>query len=464
MKDLMSRYLASCAITSVLLLSACGGGGTVSSLATPPSSGSSGGSNAGSSASSPPGNTAVLISLGEYAAVPDPILSLELTIETVTIQSSKGDVPLLSSPHRLELSRFKAEPLVLANVVQGNYSGIVISVSNPVISFIESGGVLHEHVAAALTSSTTTNNSSFTIDSAPSMINLNPAFGSLGGGSVPTMTLGLYFSTVWNPPFKDLVGRITDVGDSQLTIDLGNRDLAFSTDSNTKFHDIAAFNDLTAGMTVEVDAVQSSDGTLRATEVKLEQSVASELVVEGLVLSTAPAQFPMLVREVHGPVGVPMLGVGKVLAISANASTQFHLEPDHVDLNNLDFTPTFNALTIAPAQSVRSSAASGSATAITADQVKLEEQSLNGIAGTVTAGAVSGQFSFPLKLTADSAFAKLTGQTSVLVTLQPSTQKFLYFGLEDCVTCITDGEVRVRGLLFFSGGQYRLVAEWAAVI
>ena len=42
-------------------------------------------------------------------------------------------------------------------------------------------------------------------------------------------------------------------------------------------------------------------------------------------------------------------------------------------------------------------------------------------------------------------------------------QKFLYFGQEDCVPCIKDGYVRVQGLLFFSAGQYRLVASEIAV-
>jgi hypothetical protein len=118
---------------------------------------------------------------------------------------------------------------------------------------------------------------------------------------------------------------------------------------------------------------------------------------------------------------------------------------------------------MAPGQNVRAEAESGSALTITAGQLKLEEQSLVGIAGALAAGSVPGQFSFPLIVSADSAFAKIAGRTSVLVTQQPSTWVDSGDPMGPCISCIPGKRVRVRGLLFFSGGQYRLVAEWVAV-
>jgi hypothetical protein len=443
-------------VFGLTLLLGCGGGGGGT---LPPPSGSRDNPGDGGSA----GSTAVLVNLGEFAAVPGQIVSFEITLESVALHSSKGDVSLLSTPRRVELSRLKAEPLLLRDVPQGRYSGVVIGVSNPEISFIDSSGILYKDVVPSLTSSTAANPSEFSIGSTPSVIDLHlGVFGASFDGSVVTMTPGLNFSTLGGRPTKDLVGRIGKVGSSSFTIDIGNSTFTLATDASTEFQGITALNELTAGMTVEVDAVLSAGGTFRATKVELENDDASEVVVEGLTFDLAPAQLQMLVREVHGP-GAALPGVGKVLTVDANASTQFLIEADDVDLNNLDFTPDFGALTIARWQNVRAATASGSATAITADQLKLEKQSFSGTAGTVTSGSASGQYTFPVNLAADSAFAQLTGHTSVLVTLQPSTQKFLYFGLEDCVTCITGGTVWVRGLLFFSGGQYRLVAEWLAV-
>jgi Domain of unknown function (DUF5666) len=466
-------------LSLTLLLVGCGaGGGSLPSPSGSSGSGSNGGSGSGGSGGgnggTSSGSTAVLVNLGEFADVPDNIVAFELTIDSISLRSSSGgDVELPLVPRRIELSRLKAEPLLLSNVAQGKYRGVVIGFSNPKVSLIDSSGVLHENVAAAFNSSTATNPSEFSIGSTPMAINLNPVFGVSLGDGVVTVTPWLNFST-GGVPTKDLVARIIGLGSSSIwldgdalpsTVDPGFYDggFTYTTDSSTEFQGVNDLGGLTNGMTVEVDAVLGSGGTLHATRVKLE-SDPSEIVVEGLALDLDVAQLQMLVREVHRPSGVSLPEIGKALTVDTNVATQFHLEPADIDLNNLDFAPNFDALTIAPGQNVRVAAASGGATTVTANTLKLEKQSFDGGAGTVTASSVSGQYSLPLNLATDSAFAQLTGHTSVLVTLQPSTQKFLYFGLEDCVTCIAGGPVRVRGLLFFSGGQYRLVAEWLSVM
>jgi hypothetical protein len=459
MRKLTSGLLVTVSILTTLTVAGCNGGSPTASAV------GKGGDSTGSSG----GNTTVLVNLGDFAYFPDQIVSLQLTVESLKLHSSQGDVSLLSAPRRFELSRLKAEPLLLGNVAQGNYSGVVIGVSNPEISYIDSNGQLHQGVAASLTSSTATNNSEFSIGSTPVQINLHLLLlGASFGGSV-TMTPGLNLKTggsfwgtwgnTWGYPIEDLVGRVTAVDGSSFTIDVGNGASTFATDSNTKFQGVTGLYGLAAGMTLDVDAMFGPDGIFRSTKVALENNNAGKAVVEGLTLSLAPAQLQMMVREVHGPGGVTLPDTGKALTVGTSASTLFRLEPGNVDLNNLDFTPTFDALTISPGQNVRAAADGGSATTITANQLKLAKQSLDGTAGSVTTSSVSGQYSFSLSLSPNSAFAQLTGHTSVLVTLQPSTQMALSFGYEDCVTCIAGGTVRVRGLLFFSGGQYRLVAD-----
>jgi hypothetical protein len=465
-----SRLLA--VLLGFTLLVGCGGGNG----GIPPSSG---GSNGGSAS-----RTAVLVSLGDMAMMPpdsgpteDQIVSFELTIESVAVRSSTGTISeLLSNPRRIELSRLllKHEPLLLANVARGNYSGVVVRVYNPVVSFIDSNGLLHEGVSASLTSPSETINIPFSIGSTPVFFILRPLLPSsvrFGGGNVVTVTPRF---DAFGPAevqngvgiINDLVGRVTTVNANSVTIDVNgigytwdpNGAFTFATDSSTEFQGITALNELGTGMTVEVDAVFYSDGTLRANKIEVENNVASAVVVEGLTRSLVPAQLQMMVREVHGAGDVTLPGVGSPLTVNANASTQFRVESEHVDLNSLDFVPTFDALTMAAGQNVRATAANGNATTIAGDLLKLEEQSLSGIAGAVTPGTVSDQFSFPLNLSPDSAFAQLTGRTSVLVTLQPSTWGSGEWGYP-CITCIAGNQVRVRGLLFFSGGQYRLVAE-----
>jgi len=451
-------FLSSACLFAVLvgsnLLVGCGGG---SASTTPqPSANSSGGGSSGSNSSA-----ALLVSLGEYASVQGQIVALELSVDSVTLRSSSGDVALLSTPRRIEVGRLKAEPLLLGHAPQGKYSGIAIAVSNPEISYFDAGGVLHENVAGSLTSSNATNSSAFSLDSTPTAVDLNLLLPVDFSGNAVSVTPAFNFSTRGGRT-SNLVGRVTTVGSNSFALDIGNGTFTFATDPNTTFQGLNGLSGLSAGMTVEVDAAFGSDGIFRATQVGLENNLPSAELAEGLAYTTSLAQMQVVVREVHVPAGVALPEVGKALSVAANASTQFAFS-NGADLNNLDFTPSFDALTIARGQNLRISTTNGSAATFTADQLKLEEQSLDGIAGAVGAGSVSGQFTFPINLDANSAFAQLTGQTSVLVTVQPSTEKFLYLGSENCVPCIAGGTVRVRGLLFFSGGQYRLVAEWLAV-
>jgi len=71
--------------------------------------------------------------------------------------------------------------------------------------------------------------------------------------------------------------------------------------------------------------------------------------------------------------------------------------------------------------------------------------------------ATGSQASFSLTMPADSAFARLTGTTTVIVHQQGSTQL-------RGPTSLTNGSVvQARGLLFLDGGVFRLVANRIAL-
>jgi hypothetical protein len=84
--------------------------------------------------------------------------------------------------------------------------------------------------------------------------------------------------------------------------------------------------------------------------------------------------------------------------------------------------------------------------AVTADKVLLVKQGLTGTASAVSSGT------FTLTLAADSAFAKLTGVTTVTVHQQPGTE------LKGITSVTNNASVKVRGLLFFDGVNYQFVA------
>ena len=87
---------------------------------------------------------------------------------------------------------------------------------------------------------------------------------------------------------------------------------------------------------------------------------------------------------------------------------------------------------------------------ITASEIDLEEQ---GVSGTVSGySGAAAPTTFTLKLPSDSAFTTLTGSTNVTVFQQAGTEQW-------GITTIANGSVvHVRGLLFFDGDGYKLIA------
>jgi Domain of unknown function (DUF5666) len=455
-------------------------GGPVGSSSVPGANGA-GGVTVGGATSGSAQSTAVLINIGDFASVPelnapkvDRIVSFQLTIDSVTFRSSTGDVPWLSQPRRLELTRLSSrfEPLLVRHVPQGDYSPVVIGVSDPQISFIDSSGVLHENVAPTLASSSETLNIQLSIGSTPTLFSLVPLADSVSFADdavtvTPRFGLGWPASSV---QIDDLVGSVTSMGSNSFAVcgigsAYANGTFTFTTDSNTQFQGVTGVGGLTTGFIVSVSGRPKSDGSLLATKVKVENNNPSlGLVIEGITLSMAPGRLQMLVRQFSG-LGAPSPTVGGALTLDANAATQFRVDRDNVDLNNLNFTPTFDALNMVLGQNVRvSTSGSDIATSIPfiAEQLTLEPQSFDGIASASASGSVSGQFTFTLELSGDSAFAHMTGHNSVLVTLQPSSRMFIFSLGDGCISCITNQPVRVRGLLFFSKGQYQLVADQLA--
>jgi hypothetical protein len=430
-------------------------------------------------------STAVLVNLGGFDSVPTKVVSFSLTIESVKLQSPTGDIELVAPDgtyRRFEFTRQSLwqEPLAFRKVPAGGYSGVVITISSPRVTFVDANGILHENVAASLTSPTQTINAAFPIGSVPvlSVLRLHGDSVSFGAGDVVNVTPHFDMSGPWEVQngfgaVQGLVGRVTRAGNGGFGLAVGNdlpccfpgevETFTFATNSNTQFEGVAGANALTKGMTVEVDALFYSDGSLRANKVALVSNMPTAVVFEGLVLEMAPAQLKLWVRDVHFPYellysdAIPAGGI-----VNVTASTDFRIDSEDVDLANLEFSPTFDALTVAAGQNIRVMATSATNSA-NPDQLKLEQQSLEGFAGSLSSGLVPHQYSFPLTFRPDSALAKITGADSVVVVVQPSTYLDTADPMAACISCIAGKHVRTRGLLFNSGGQYRLVATEVSI-
>jgi len=83
--------------------------------------------------------------------------------------------------------------------------------------------------------------------------------------------------------------------------------------------------------------------------------------------------------------------------------------------------------------------------------VKLQQQALS---GTVSGLSGSAPTTFTLTAAADSAFAMLSGSTTVTIYWQPGTD------VHNLPHVLTNGDVvRVRGLVFFTGSGFSMIAR-----
>lgn len=442
------------ALFAVLIVTAgCGGGGGTNN----------------SSTSSTVSGTSLHINVGD--APVDRIVDFEITVNSIVLTNSSGGmVTVLSSPTRIELTHLAGtvEPLSLMTVPPGTYTSATISVSNPKVEFVNDAGQVVEATVTLTSGTATVNfNPAITIGSTPTALNFDfnlAASVTLNtANNTATVTPMFTASTAAvaaeneqddeNGELEDINGTITSVSPPSFTISVQqtSQSLTFTTDSSTQFEGIAGVSALSAGMIVEVDAVTQPDGSLLAKKVEVEENNGMEL--EGLVTGvtgTPATQFQLLVQDEQSSSST-MPTLGSTVTVNVTNGTSFTFETDDVDLSNLPFSPTFDASTLAKAQSVEVDTATPGMSTVTADKVKLEQQALSGtVSGTATSG---GQTTFTLTVAPDSAFALLTGSSTLTVVKQPGTEL-------KGISSIFDGEaVRARGLLFFNGASYTMVAS-----
>jgi hypothetical protein len=167
----------------------------------------------------------------------------------------------------------------------------------------------------------------------------------------------------------------------------------------------------------------------------------------------------------HDGVGSGMVSssLASTTTVNLDSTTRFDIDASNVDLSGLPFTPQFDPAHLSKGQAIRAWSNARfehdghgmggmfNGGTVTASSIYLKHQ---GLRGTVSGYASSGsQASFTLTMPTDSAFATLTGTTTVTVYQQGSTQ---LRGL----TSLANGQtVLVRGLLFLDSGVYRLVAS-----
>jgi len=429
-----------------------------------------------------PQSAMVTVNIGD--APNDRVAALEITIASLSLVNSSGTaVPVLTSPVHIELRRLAGtfRPISLTSVPAGTYTQANLQLSAAEITVLDptTGRLVEKNLPVPSTPISIKFASQLVLTTPAATVNLDfnlassvliDAAGNITFSPTITATTGMVRPDQDNQheveegEVEEVVGAVTNVASPSFTLMLGAgpQTLTFLTNSSTEFRGVGSLAAITKGTIVEVHALTLSDGTLLATrvEVEMEDENEQEAEAEGLVVSTTGSpvtQFAILVRDHSGDANKSS-PVGTTLTVNVNSNTKFSIDSDEVDLTNLSFTGAFDASSLAKAQNVEAEMGSheveiedehSGGLAITADRVRLKQQALTGTVSAITQDGTASTFT--LTVAADSVFAMLTGQTTVTVFVQPST--------EVRTTPANGASVQVRGLLFFTAGKYNLVAH-----
>jgi hypothetical protein len=267
-----------------------------------------------------------------------------------------------------------------------------------------------------------------------------------------------------NGELEDLRGTITNVASPKFTIQPAqtSQPVTITTDANTKFSDgITSFGNLATGMIVSVDAATQPDGSILAKKVESETETPSGEEVEGIITgvtctvaagcpgaANAATSIAITTHKVSATSAAGAPATATTVNVPIGSGTKFLV---HSNMGGGGGFPAFDATTIGKAQRVEvdsENESGNTSTSVNANKIKLQEQ---GLTGTISA---LGGGNFTLTPDPKSAFVSLTGQTTVAVQAGSARNKG--------VTLANGANVRVRGLLFFNGTSYTLIASRVA--
>lgn len=418
----------------------------------------------------------------------DRVLSFEVTVGPVTLTADTGaTVTILSDTRRIELSHLSATntPLQIVKLPQGNYTAATLAIANPEITFLDASGQMHKIEPVFNQAITVPFNPPLVIGGPSAVVSVDfdlsksltfDAQGNVTGVNISSASFSVSTAPVANGgnqndndgELEDTTGTITAVNGSSFTLLVNETgaSLQFTTDANTQFEDGAS---LTVNEIVTVEGSTNPDGTLYARRIEgVENEAGGE--AEGLITTVtgSPATSVTLVTDqTSGNGGANAIG-GPITADVPQA--KFVVNDGDVDTSGMDKQPTssnfpFDASTIHAGQSVEIDSDGGgdgggggddnsmNNPGFVAKKVRLQQQSLVGTVSGLMSPTSQGPTTFTLTVAADSAFAMLSGQTQVTVYWQSNTN------LQNLANVSNGDTIRVRGLVFFTGSNFNMIAR-----
>jgi len=447
------------AVASLLLAIGCGGSSSSSQL------------NPGQG--NPPQTSSAQFKIGDAPA--DRVLSFEVTVGPITMTPASGNaVTVLSGTRRLEMAHLSGtnEPLSLLNVPQATYTSASIAVSNPEVTYINNVGAVVKLQPAFNQAIVVNFSPALSVGNSATVVNIDlnvansltfDAQGNATGVSMSASSLTFGSATVAaedkqghdDGELEDTTGVISAVNGSSFTLSLGQSgtSLTFTTDANTQFDDGAS---LTANMIVTVEGVTKTDGSLYAKEVEgIEDSNGAE--AEGLITQINGTQISFVDDHQTGS-GADDTKVGETITADLNGA-RFKVKKGNIDTSGIGGLPSspnfpFDAATIHTGQRIEVESVSPmDVSSMSGDKVKLQQQAMVGTVSGLSGATTTGPINFTLTVDSDSAFATLSGKTQINVFWQLGTV------LHKLASVSSGDKVRVRGLVFFSGTSFNMIAR-----
>jgi hypothetical protein len=439
-----------------------------------------GGSSSSSNTNPQPHTTALQVNLGD--APSDRLVAVSMTLGSMTLtKSAGGSVTVVSSSTPVEMMHLMGtvEPISLMNVPQGTYSGASISITSAVVMYVDPSTMqLVQKSVSGPMPATINFNPNLTVGTSPMVLNLDMNMASSvsidSSGNVsmtPTMTASMNPGGTGssqdpeNGGMEHMTGTVMSSSGNSFTMSTmqSSQNISVTTGSSTQFEGMSGMGGMSNGMIVMVDASMQSDGTFMAQKVQSMMSMSGGSMAGGLVAGTTGNPVTQLTLVMHEGAGTGMTVsyLAGTTTVDVSPTAVFNIDTDNVDMSSLPFTPVFDGSTVLKGQRVEAVSSTGmmqgggmggmmGGGTITASEIDLEQEGLSGTVSAYTGSAAPTTFT--LTVASDSAFATLTGATTITVFQQSGTEL-------RGMTTITNGNViHVRGLLFFDAGTYKLVA------
>jgi Big-like domain-containing protein len=431
----------------------------------------------------PPQATKTQIRIGD--APVDSLVAFEFTIGSPIVATPVGggaELNITVGTNRLELSHLsgKLEPLAIVGVPPGSYSSADITIVNPELTFINSTGT-PVSIQGATQTVTVMFNPLLTIGSSASLLNMDVNVANSLTTDQSGVITGFNFSgssflvtthaiAAENQQEDDsgeiesLTGMFVPIfSNISFGLEAGQSgaELLFTTDSTTVFSGDVTSMATSINHILKVEGVTKADGSLFAKKVEGLEVFQTGSDLEGMItlVTGNPATSLAMIGQDGMGAGMDSSKVGGTFNadVSALAASNYTIDNGNLDFSGL-IVPgpsfPFGPTTIHAGQRVEVVSASAMPAIggmMMCEKVKLEQSALGGTVSNFVSGN-AGAATFDLTLPANSALAILSGQTVVHVFQQPGTDN--KFGIIS-----NTNVVRVRGLLFWTGTTFNLIAR-----